>query len=211
MTAPTAHLDAARLLGIPVREIADVGDSPAGTLITTTDGVIYVHVPEEAPDADGKSGLMYLAKPHSNDAPVGFPVFAQETDEDAPTEDAADPGAATDVPTGSIGMIVGWVHELGEGHVAARAAAALAAEQAQAKPRVSLVAELEQLAGPTTPEGLSEEEQGVLDQLEPEEAAALLALDDEARQALRDLSDEDLEALLALDPEDLEQLQAGQS
>lgn len=93
MTAPTAHLDAARTLGVPVTEISDVADSPAGTIIVTVDGASYVDVPADRPDGDGKTGLMFLAAPKEKYS-GSFPVYAapaENEDEDPkPAKKAAD-------------------------------------------------------------------------------------------------------------------------
>lgn len=69
------HQEAASLLGVPEREVSDVQDSKHGPVITTTDGVSYILVDSEAPDASGKAGLMYLQKPNPRYEGV-FPVFA---------------------------------------------------------------------------------------------------------------------------------------
>lgn len=68
--------EAAKRLGVPVDEVKEVADSPAGTLITTFDGVRYVDVPEDHPDDDGAYGIMLLSAP----TPAyggAFPVYAQ--------------------------------------------------------------------------------------------------------------------------------------
>ena len=68
--------EAAHTLGMAEREIDDVLDSPAGPIVKTTDGQTYVIVPADHPDAEGKTGLMFLAAPH--DRYIGtFPVYAQ--------------------------------------------------------------------------------------------------------------------------------------
>jgi hypothetical protein len=90
MTAPTTHLDAAALLGVPVAEISDVATSPAGTVIVTTDGVSYIDVPASSPDSDGKTGLMYLSAP-AEKYTGSFPVYAlpAEPDDVKPAKQAA--------------------------------------------------------------------------------------------------------------------------
>lgn len=101
--------EAAAVLGIKTDELRDVEDSPAGALLTTTDGCRYIVVPEDQPDAAGNSGLMLLVRPNATgDWPM--PVFAQpgvedtdlDTDVDnsgtepepAPAAPAADPEPA---------------------------------------------------------------------------------------------------------------------
>ena len=94
MTAPTAHLDAARRLGIPPSEVADVETSPAGTIITTTDGARYIDVPTSSPDGEGKTGLMFLVAPTESYG-GSFPVFALA--DDGETVETAIIAAATEV------------------------------------------------------------------------------------------------------------------
>lgn len=105
--------DAARLLGVPVTEIAEVLDSPAGDLITTADGQTYVHLPDDQPDASGRTGLMFLQPPH--DRYVGsFPVYdGTVTVDPGPAEVApkrrkrttqpAEPTTSDQQPTGAAG------------------------------------------------------------------------------------------------------------
>ena len=81
--------DAALKLGCPVGEIASVTDEPAGTVITMTDGSSYIDVPSEAPDFDGKTGLMYLELPHATYLGT-FPVYATGPDQAIPAESADD-------------------------------------------------------------------------------------------------------------------------
>ena len=102
--------EAAAALNIKAKEVADVEDSPAGPVITTTDGVRYVIVPEDQPDANGKTGLMFLAAPNlTGDWPM--PIYSQpgavDTDPDngvdnsgADSENAqaSDPGAVDTDP-----------------------------------------------------------------------------------------------------------------
>lgn len=82
MTPSTAHLEAARLLGVPTSEIRDVTDSPAGRVIVTSDGVSYLDCIE--PDGAGRTGLMYLAAPTEKYSGA-FPVYTAP----APAEDGA--------------------------------------------------------------------------------------------------------------------------
>lgn len=95
MTPPTARLEAARLLGVPTREISDVTDSPAGRVITTTDGVSYLDCIE--PDGAGITGLMYLAAPTEKYSGA-FPVYtapAPAEGDPAPAEGTAAAAAPT--------------------------------------------------------------------------------------------------------------------
>lgn len=95
--SPAAALSrdaAAALLGCPVREVVNVEDSPAGTIITTFDGSRLVSVPEDTPDAEGQTGLMFLT------CPVGyrgaFPIYAQPLDDVVDEHQAVDDVDADD-------------------------------------------------------------------------------------------------------------------
>lgn len=81
--------DAAVLLGVPEREITAVhADAAVGPVIVTSDGVEYVV--RDEPDADGKTGVMFLRAPSGMHDPDGnytgtFPVYTSqpvETDDD---------------------------------------------------------------------------------------------------------------------------------
>lgn len=120
----------ARRMGIKADEIEDVSDGPAGLVIATRDGATYIDVPEDNPDAEGKTGLMFLSAP-SETFDGSFPVFASEAlDAEGPV-DGLDP---EDVPDGTVDDVLGWVDDSPE-----RAAAALDIEEARSKPRSSLV------------------------------------------------------------------------
>ena len=105
------NVQAAKLLGCKTSEIASIGDSPAGVVISTTDGTGYVIVPDDLPDHEGKTGLMLLAAP--SDAPVavldghsmwnGFPLFASN----APLE-----AEAADVDTDPLAVTIAELEEL---------------------------------------------------------------------------------------------------
>ena len=97
---------------LTVRRSTDVTDSPAGTVITTFDGVAYLVVPDDQPDADGQRGLMFLAAPHENYGGT-FPVYAGPPEPDEQPVDF-------DVPKGTVGEVITWV-----GDDPGRAAAAL--------------------------------------------------------------------------------------
>ncbi len=79
---------AAHIMNCPEHEIIAVADSPAGDMITTFDGNTFVVVPDDAPDFDGKTGLMFLVPPvPPNGRPyVGdFPVFTNPPDDAYPS------------------------------------------------------------------------------------------------------------------------------
>lgn len=87
-------IEAAALLGIPESEVNDVFDSPAGDVIVTKDGCSYVYV--TGGDAEGKTGVMFLAKPWP-DYVGPFPVYAGPVDAataDEVAEDRAKPRRA---------------------------------------------------------------------------------------------------------------------
>lgn len=98
--------EAAAALGLRENEIADVEDSPAGPVIETTDGVRYVIVPEDQPDADGDHGIMFLAAPNETGGSWPIKVYAQpgavdtevdtETDGDAQADEAGTEAQASD-------------------------------------------------------------------------------------------------------------------
>ncbi len=69
--------EAAAALGLRENEIADVEASPAGPVITTTDGVRYIIVAEDTPDADGDHGIMFLAAPNETGGSWPLKVYAQ--------------------------------------------------------------------------------------------------------------------------------------
>lgn len=95
--------EAATLLGAKPAEIAAVDESDGGPVITTTTGTRYAVLAEDAPDAEGKTGLMLLAAP--SDGPVatvdgrttwnGFPLHVPWPDPDH------DPAPAVEGPTGA--------------------------------------------------------------------------------------------------------------
>lgn len=74
---------------------------------------------------------------------TGQPMTAVEGPADGTEHElVADP-----VPDGSVATVLEWVHRDGDDHTAVRATQALTVEQTRDKPRATLVAELEKLAG----------------------------------------------------------------
>jgi hypothetical protein len=65
--------DVAVLLGGADGEIVDFEESPAGLVIQHRDGTSYIHVPDDTPDADGQTGLMFLSPPDGYKGT--FPVY----------------------------------------------------------------------------------------------------------------------------------------
>lgn len=103
--------EAAAALALRENEVADVEDSPAGPVVTTTDGVRYVIVSEDNPDADGDHGIMFVAAPNETGGPWPIKIYAQPgavdtevdtaPDGDAPAADAeAVDAQATDPESG---------------------------------------------------------------------------------------------------------------
>lgn len=139
MTITTA--DAAARLGVKESEIASAEHAPEGALITTTAGVRYVDVPEDRPDGEGKTGLMYRTLPDP-DRVYSFPCFVPPVEdlEDLVEAEADTEGADEDVPDGSIDDVLAWVAD-----DPGRARVALAAELDRPKPRKTLVEDLEDL------------------------------------------------------------------
>lgn len=88
--------EAAAALGLRENEIADVEDSPAGPVIETTDGVRYVIVPEDQPDADGDHGIMFLAAPNETGGSWPIKVYAQPGAVDTEVDTATDDDAQAD-------------------------------------------------------------------------------------------------------------------
>lgn len=131
--------DVARELGMKPSELIDVEDTDAGRIIRCTDGTTLIDVPADAPDADEKTGLMFLAAPtpsYTGD----FPIYAQPVEDDVVDPDGNAVVVDEYPADGSVKDVLAWV--AGEQD---RAEYALAAEQAAAKPRATLIAELEQI------------------------------------------------------------------
>lgn len=130
MTQPT-KADGARALSIEENEVEAVADSPAGLIVVTTDGVRYIVVDEDNPDAAGRCGVMFLVPPklpyHGT-----FPVYSQPG---IPAEDLVEPVDPDErVPDVSQRELLAWV-----GEDIDRATAALEVEQAKEKPRPGFV------------------------------------------------------------------------
>lgn len=133
---------AAARLGIAETELVDVFVEDAGVVYTTTDGQAYIDVPAVRPDADGKTGLMFLAAPTATYAGT-FPVFATPIGDEPPEPEApVAPVTSEPVPEGSIAAVLDWV-----GDDRDRALQALAAELAVDEPRKSLIHKLEVKVG----------------------------------------------------------------
>ncbi len=119
--------EAARLLGVPASEVANVDDGPDGTVITSG-GVRYLVRTE--PDGAGRTGLMFERPPDPGRA-YAFPVF---TPVDEPAADAeAEPDGETPSTSVELDAIlaavevhlgaaepVGWESESDSGTVVVR-------------------------------------------------------------------------------------------
>lgn len=90
--------EAAAALNIRPAEVADVEDSPGGPVITTTDGVRYIVVPDDQPDAAGLSGVMLLAAPNDTGswpmAVYSQPGAGEDTEEDTGEDTEEDTGGS---------------------------------------------------------------------------------------------------------------------
>ena len=132
---------AAELLGVRPAEIANVDHSPAGPVITTArDGVSYIDVAADAPDAAGKTGLMYASAPYAGY--VGsFPVYQPyDLTPVAATGEGDEGEGGTAINAGSIADVLARV-----GEDPSRAAEAIAAENASTRPRARLLTKLRQI------------------------------------------------------------------
>lgn len=70
---------AAAQLGVKPREVQRVKRTAAGLVITTTDGVRYVIVPEHRPDRRGRHGVMFLEAPDKEPAGWALPTYEPPT------------------------------------------------------------------------------------------------------------------------------------
>lgn len=68
-------------LGVPAREIASITETPAGVVVVGVDGSQLIVVPDDRPDAEGKTGVMFFTLPHPKYRGT-FPVYAQPLDDD---------------------------------------------------------------------------------------------------------------------------------
>jgi len=88
-------------LGAAKKEIISVVDHELGVIVDHL-GTKYIIVPDEKPDGDGKTGLMYLEQPKDgSNKPVSttFPVFTPHTAEvEAPAVPTAAPAPAQAAP-----------------------------------------------------------------------------------------------------------------
>lgn len=90
MTTVDANIArAAKTLSMRPTDITSADEAPAGFVIGTADGVSYIDVPADQPDAEGKTGLMFLVKPNPQRT-YTFPVYAPHEDEQPADEDPDD-------------------------------------------------------------------------------------------------------------------------
>lgn len=109
MTPKENHMniaDAAAALSMGEDEITSVESSPAGPVITIHDGTRYIVVPDDLPDADGKTGLMWLEAPNP-DFTYSFPIFTPSPDDVAELEAASQVEPERFIPTepGSVAPV----------------------------------------------------------------------------------------------------------
>ncbi|MGE0795835.1 MAG: hypothetical protein AB7H43_15270 [Acidimicrobiia bacterium] len=88
---------AARRLGAKRSELVSIERTADGVVIGTADGKYLIEVPDDRPDAEGKTGLMLLQDPHPRSgrgASTAFPVFARAVEgDDSASADEEDPDA----------------------------------------------------------------------------------------------------------------------
>lgn len=141
--------DAARALGLAPGEVAEVSESAHGMLARLTAGGTRLITPSDGVYAcdDHPSGKHLRRWPGAapahgglNGGQGGGQGDGQENSEADGT--GGEPPAGGAVPAGTVEEVLGWV-----GADRERAAQALAAEQASARPRSTLVARLTELAG----------------------------------------------------------------
>lgn len=90
--------------GIADRELVDVIESPAGITFETSDGLRYIDVAADSPDAEGKTGLMYLAAPEVERGYQGeFPIFVNPDEDD---ESVGGDDGAVDLSTLKLAELV---------------------------------------------------------------------------------------------------------
>lgn len=81
--------------GLADRELVAFADAPGGFTFSTSDGVSMIDVPAGTPDADGKTGIMYLVPPNVSGGYRGdVAVFTNPPDE---TPAAADDSGGDDL------------------------------------------------------------------------------------------------------------------
>lgn len=108
----TSTAQAATFLGVKATEVDDVLESPAGPVIVMATGVTYVVVPDDQPDGDGKTGLMYLAKPNPDrhyDMGVYTPLAEQEPEADEEGDDEADEEGDDEAVPEHHAAVIAWV------------------------------------------------------------------------------------------------------
>lgn len=134
--------EAAKRMGMPAREVLAVAEVGDVHVVTTHDGQHTIVTD------DGRT------EPFDGTPPgeAGQPDAGDGEREDAPGVDADGDGTPDDtdgdgVPDGTADQVLTWVGEDAE-----KAKLALAAEQAKAKPRSTLVAALDKLATPPAPQ-----------------------------------------------------------
>jgi len=84
---------AAELLGHPAHEVADVTETPAGTVVVMHAGHAYIVVSKDRPDGAGRHGVMYHKAPKPGYS-GSFPVYTPTPEERATTAKAEAKDAA---------------------------------------------------------------------------------------------------------------------
>ena len=76
MSDLSTRADVCAKYGLADRELVDFLDSPGGFIFETADGIRLIDVPDDTPDGDDKTGLMYLQPPVLElGYQGGFPVY----------------------------------------------------------------------------------------------------------------------------------------
>lgn len=126
--------EAAKAMGMKLREVVDVRKVAGGHAVTTHDGVVTLVTPEGG-------FLPYTAVAAAEEAPKESGKSAEPAAAVSPSP-PADPGAEGDVPDGTEKDVLAWV-----GDSPSKAELALAAENAKESPRKGLVDKLGKLVG----------------------------------------------------------------
>lgn len=88
---PPAHIEAAEIVRVRPSEIVSVREAPEGLVITIRPSTAYVLVPEDRPDAEGKTGLMLLWPTPSPSTNRAFPVYARALPKSEPEPEPPPP------------------------------------------------------------------------------------------------------------------------
>lgn len=88
-----SRADVCAKYGLADRELVSFDESPGGLIFATSDGNSYIEVPEDLPDFDGKTGLMFLHAPNVDGGrgyTGDFPVYVSTPDPAGDVEGGAE-------------------------------------------------------------------------------------------------------------------------